>query len=107
MFRRGNLNSRENAKWEAKKVPFVVIIGCLAICEFEPGKPPTHSGMGLGHGFLRSTPRGICGCFYGKEIFRPEWTGRGSVRHGTGPECNSIQKAAFLGRLADASFGAN
>ena len=104
MFEAWQSEFRENAKWEAQ-VPFVVIIGCLAICEFEPlASLQLTQEWGWDTDSYAQLLGAFVGALYGKEIFRPEWLDavRSGMERDFGVQLDS--EAAFLGRLADASI---
>ena len=103
MFAAWETEFQENAKWEAQ-IPFVVMIGCLSICDFDPlASLQLTQEWGWDTDSYAQVLGAFVGALYGKEIFRQEWLE--AVQAGLDRDFNVQldREATFLTRLARTS----
>ena len=103
MFVAWETEFRENAKWEAQ-IPFVVMIGCLSLCDFDPlASLQLTQEWGWDTDSYAQLLGAFVGALYGKEIFRLEWLE--AVQAGLDRDFNVRldREATFLTRLAQIS----
>ncbi|MBL9172147.1 MAG: ADP-ribosylglycohydrolase family protein [Verrucomicrobiales bacterium] len=73
MFAAWDTEFRDHAKWEAQ-IPFVVMIGCLSLCEFDPlASLQLSQEWGWDTDSYAQLLGAFVGALYGPAIFRREW----------------------------------